>query len=119
MGPLHRLDSMELNRESLNSRNLASLKMANIEVSNPSLVKGLIPTWTRPIWIWEKQKILFQEELVAEATELLDYHEILEEVGENVVVVMISADGSWKAATESNDQSGHNTSIDVPEVLSQ
>ncbi|KAK1372342.1 E4 SUMO-protein ligase PIAL2 [Heracleum sosnowskyi] len=30
---------------------------------------------------------------------------ILEEVGVNVAGVMISADGSWKAATESNDQS--------------
>ncbi|XP_074333618.1 uncharacterized protein LOC141671325 isoform X2 [Apium graveolens] len=44
---------------------------------------------------------------------------ILEEVGENVAVVMITADGSWKAATESNDQRDHKTSINVPEVLSQ
>ncbi|XP_074380674.1 uncharacterized protein LOC141721599 isoform X2 [Apium graveolens] len=42
-----------------------------------------------------------------------------EEVGENVAVIMISADGSWKAATESNDQRDHRTSINVPEVLSQ
>ncbi|KAL8102177.1 hypothetical protein AgCh_026900 [Apium graveolens] len=52
-----------------------------------------------------------------------------EEEGENVAVVMISAEGSWKAATESNDQRDHatesndqrdhKTSINVPEVLSQ
>ncbi|KAL1834775.1 hypothetical protein ACET3Z_004426 [Daucus carota] len=44
---------------------------------------------------------------------------ILEEVGENVAVVMISADGSWKAATESSDQRDQKTSINVPEVPSQ
>lgn len=32
---------------------------------------------------------------------------------------MISADGSWKAATESNDQRDQKTSINVPEVLPQ
>ncbi|KAK1367551.1 E4 SUMO-protein ligase PIAL2 [Heracleum sosnowskyi] len=44
---------------------------------------------------------------------------ILEEVAENVAVVKISADGSWKAATESNDQRDQKTSIDVPESLLQ
>ena len=49
---MQRLDSTELKRDSSKFVNLASRKIANMEASNPSLVRGFIPTWTKPIWIY-------------------------------------------------------------------
>ena len=37
---------------------MASLRIASIEVFNPSLVRGLIPPWTNPIYIYIYLKLL-------------------------------------------------------------
>jgi hypothetical protein len=48
IGPLQRLDSIELRSESWKFWNLASRRTARMEVFKPSFVRGFIPTWTRP-----------------------------------------------------------------------
>ena len=49
MGPLQRLDSILLSKESSKEMNRPSLKIARIEVFSPSLVKGFIPTCIKPM----------------------------------------------------------------------
>ena len=49
MGPLQRLDSILLNKESSKEMNRPSLRIARIEVLRPSLVKGFMPTCIKPM----------------------------------------------------------------------